>query len=305
MSASSMALPQPTPTQLARGIAGAVPAELSKSPLLGILGVVTGAGVVTLTSRMISLGVPDLKGHLGFSYDEGAWIGTAFDVGLMFIGPFTVYLGGLMGPRRILLAAATIFTLLCIFLPFIHSYSLLIVATCFGGTGVWNLLSADAHVCAAQHSSPVSSVHDCSLRLVRGFCCKYRAIALRLVPKSSFLGMDVLEFGGNHAADDVVHLLGHTEISSLQKNTARRQASRDFYMRARVLHWSWLRASKVKGSTGGTLEYSPRYSPAARSCCYALWYVVCAAPILWLICLTCGNGTRFCWALDFSSFAFF
>jgi DHA2 family multidrug resistance protein len=133
MSASSMALPRPTPTQLARGIAGAVPADLSKSPLLGILGVVTGAGVVTLTSRMISLGVPDLKGHLGFSYDEGAWIGTAFDVGLMFIGPFTVYLGGLMGPRRILLAAATIFTLLCIFLPFVHSYSLLIVATCLAG----------------------------------------------------------------------------------------------------------------------------------------------------------------------------
>jgi len=133
MSASSMALPQPTPTQLARGIAGAVPADLSKSPLLGILGVVTGAGVVTLTSRMISLGVPDLKGHLGFSYDEGAWIGTAFDVGLMFIGPFTVYLGGLMGPRRILLTAATIFTLLCIFLPFVHSYSLLIVATCLAG----------------------------------------------------------------------------------------------------------------------------------------------------------------------------
>jgi DHA2 family multidrug resistance protein len=133
MSASSMALPQPTPTQLARGIAGAVPADLSKSPLLGILGVVTGAGVVTLTSRMISLGVPDLKGHLGFSYDEGAWIGTAFDVGLMFIGPFTVYLGGLMGPRRILLTAATIFTLLCIFLPFVNSYSLLIVATCLAG----------------------------------------------------------------------------------------------------------------------------------------------------------------------------
>jgi DHA2 family multidrug resistance protein len=133
MSASSIALPQPTPTQLARGIAGAVPADLSKSPLLGILGVVTGAGVVTLTSRMISLGLPDLKGHLGFSYDGGAWIATAFDVGLMFIGPFTVYLGGLMGPRRILLAAATIFTLLCIYLPFIHSYSFLIVALCLAG----------------------------------------------------------------------------------------------------------------------------------------------------------------------------
>ena len=133
MSASSIALPQPSPAQLARGIAGAVPGTLSKSPLLGILGVVTGAGVVTLTSRMISLGLPDLKGHLGFSYDQGAWIGTAFDVGLMFIGPFTVFLGGLMGPRRILLAAATIFTVLCIFLPFIHSYALLILTMALAG----------------------------------------------------------------------------------------------------------------------------------------------------------------------------
>jgi len=30
----------------------------------------------------------------------------------MFIGPFTVYLGGLMGPRRILLTAAALFTVL-------------------------------------------------------------------------------------------------------------------------------------------------------------------------------------------------
>src|SRR5271155_3682969 len=133
MAASAAALPQPTPVQLARGIAGAVPAEISKSPLLGILGVIIGAGVVTLTSRMISLGLPDFKGHLGFGYDESAWIGTAFDVGLMFIGPFTVYLGGLIAPRRILLTAAAMFTLISIFLPLIHNYGLVIVAVCLAG----------------------------------------------------------------------------------------------------------------------------------------------------------------------------
>src|SRR6202167_404770 len=133
MAASAAALPQPTPAQLARGIAGAVPGELSKSPLLGILGVITGAGIVTLTSRMISLGLPDLKGHQGFGYDESAWIGTAFDVGLMFIGPFTVYLGGLIPPRRILLTAAASFTLLSIFVPLIHNYALVIVALGLAG----------------------------------------------------------------------------------------------------------------------------------------------------------------------------
>ena len=133
MSASTVALPQPTPAQLARGIAGAVPGELSQSPLLGILGVIIGAGVVTLTSRMISLGLPDFKGHRGFGYDESAWIATAFDVGLMFIGPFTVYLGGLIAPRRILLTAAALFTLISIFLPLVHNYALVIVAVGLAG----------------------------------------------------------------------------------------------------------------------------------------------------------------------------
>jgi len=118
---------------IARAAAGAMPAEVSTKPLLGILGVVTGAGVVTLTSRMISLGMPDFRGLHGFGYDESAWIGTAFDVGLMFIGPFTVYLGGLMGPRRILLTAAALFTVLLIFLPLVHSYSLVIVMALLGG----------------------------------------------------------------------------------------------------------------------------------------------------------------------------
>ncbi len=94
---------------------------------------ITGAGVVTLTSRMISLGLNDFKGHRGFGFDDSAWIGTAFDIGLMFIGPFTVYLGGLMGPRRILLGAAAMFTLLLIVLPTIHSYPLLLVAMLLAG----------------------------------------------------------------------------------------------------------------------------------------------------------------------------
>jgi MFS transporter, DHA2 family, multidrug resistance protein len=124
---------RPSPVDIARTVAAAMPAEVSSKPLLGILGVVTGAGVVTLTSRMISLGMPDFRGLHGFGYDESAWIGSAFDAGLMFIGPFTVYLGGLMGPRRILLTAAALFTVLFTFLPFAHSYTLVIAMALLGG----------------------------------------------------------------------------------------------------------------------------------------------------------------------------
>ena len=48
-------------------------------------------------------------------------------------GPFSVYLGGLLGPRRILLFAAGVFTATCAFLPLIHSYSLLVAALIVAG----------------------------------------------------------------------------------------------------------------------------------------------------------------------------
>src|SRR5262249_7131425 len=89
--------------------------------------------IVTLTGRMISLGLADLKGNVGMSFDDGAWVSSAFNIALMFIGPFTVYVGALLGPRRVLFIAATSFTVICFFAPFIHSCSLLITAMVLAG----------------------------------------------------------------------------------------------------------------------------------------------------------------------------
>ena len=133
MASSSIAIPGNAPVRIAQSAAASMPAELSKSPLLGILGVIIGAGVVTLTGRMISLGLADLKGSLGFGFDDGAWISSAYNIALMFIGPFTVYVGALFGARRVLFFAATSFTLICLVAPFIHSYSLMIFAMVLAG----------------------------------------------------------------------------------------------------------------------------------------------------------------------------
>src|SRR6201987_4447752 len=125
---------RPLPSaELAHAAAVAIPSEISTRPLVGILGVLIGAGLVTLTGRMLSLGLADLKGHLGISYDAGAWLDSAYNASIMFIGPFSVYLGGLLGPRRILLFAAGIFAVTCTFLPLIHSFSLLVAALIVAG----------------------------------------------------------------------------------------------------------------------------------------------------------------------------
>src|SRR5580704_13689658 len=132
MAASTITI-RPAAVEIAHAVAAVIPSEVSTRPLLGILGVVTGAGLVTLAGRMLSLGLADLKGHVGISLDDGAWLDSAFNASLMFIGPFTVYVGGLLGPRRVLLLAAGLFTVTSLFLPLIHSYSLLVAGLIVAG----------------------------------------------------------------------------------------------------------------------------------------------------------------------------
>src|SRR5271170_1238199 len=133
MAATTITTRSPTPLEVARATATAIPSELSTRPLLGIIGVLIGAGLVTLTGRMLTMGLADLKGHVGISYDQGAWLDSAYNASIMFIGPFSVYIGGLLGPRRVLLFASAIFAATCAYLPLIHSYSLLVAALIVAG----------------------------------------------------------------------------------------------------------------------------------------------------------------------------
>ena len=92
-----------------------------------------GAGIATLAARFLSLGLADLRGHLGIGVDEGAWIGTAFNAATMFIGPLTVYLGALLGTRPVLLVCSGVFAIVSACLPFAHSYSVLILLLAIAG----------------------------------------------------------------------------------------------------------------------------------------------------------------------------
>src|SRR5580658_1305390 len=111
---------------------------LSTHPLLGVAGVLLGAMIATCTGRLMSVGLADLRGALHLGVDEASWINTAFNASLMFIGPFSVYLGGLLGARRVLLACAALFTLVSVVLPFAPNLpvmlALLVLAGLTAGT---------------------------------------------------------------------------------------------------------------------------------------------------------------------------
>src|SRR4030095_12180631 len=120
MTATTTPIARPDRQDGVSALAAALPADLSHSPVLGIIGVVLGAGIVSLAGRLLGLGLADLKGNVGIGFDQGAWIGGAINVALTLIGPFTVYLGALIGPRRILLVSAAVFTIVSACLPFVH-----------------------------------------------------------------------------------------------------------------------------------------------------------------------------------------
>src|SRR5215510_16483726 len=80
-------------------------ALLHQNPYVGTLGVFLAAGLATLNGRMINVGLPDIRGAMGFGFDEASWIPTTYNMALMFIGPFSVFLGAMLGARRVLLCA--------------------------------------------------------------------------------------------------------------------------------------------------------------------------------------------------------
>src|SRR5580704_6394236 len=102
-------------------------------PLLGVAGVLLGAMIATCSGRLMSVGLADIRGALHLGVDEASWINTSFNASMMFIGPFSVYLGGLLGPRRVLLACAWIFTVVSFLIPLCHSLPLVIGLLIIGG----------------------------------------------------------------------------------------------------------------------------------------------------------------------------
>ena len=106
---------------------------IKPNPYIGTLGVFLGAGIGTLFGRLLSVGLPDLRGALGLGVDEAAWIPTAYNMALMFMGPFSVFIGGLLGVRRVLLCTTPIFIVASVLLPFSPNLTVMLVLQVIAG----------------------------------------------------------------------------------------------------------------------------------------------------------------------------
>ena len=114
-----------------------IPLKLAVKPnaYLGTLGVFLGAGITTLFGRLLSIGLPDLRGTLSLGVDEAAWIPTAYNMALMFMGPFSIYLGALLGIRRVLLWGTSVFVVATVLMPFSPNLTVMLALQVIAGIG--------------------------------------------------------------------------------------------------------------------------------------------------------------------------
>ena len=106
---------------------------LATNPYVGVLGVFLGASIATLNGRLVSVGLPDLRGALGFGFDDASWIPTVLNMATMFIGVFAVFLGSVYGIRRVLLVAGAMFTVTSLLLPLFSGLAAMLVLQAIAG----------------------------------------------------------------------------------------------------------------------------------------------------------------------------
>src|SRR5580692_6865791 len=109
------------------------------NPYIGIVGVFLGATLATMNARLVSVGLPDLRGALGLGFDQASWLSTTLNMAMMFSGCFVVFVSAAwFGPRRILIPASLLFALSSALLPFAHGLggmlTLMVIAGLSSGT---------------------------------------------------------------------------------------------------------------------------------------------------------------------------
>ena len=127
-----------------------------------------GAATATLNGRLVSVGLPDLRGALGFGFDEASWIPTVLNMGMMFIGVFAAFLGAAYGIRRVLMITGVVFTVASILLPFFSSLCGNAAAAGDRGNVFRRLLHFDAHFRRAQSAAQTPPLRR------RGLCLGHR-----------------------------------------------------------------------------------------------------------------------------------
>src|SRR6266446_2999903 len=133
---ATMPIPAP-PIHSAAGVA-----TRCNRPFVGVAAVLVGAFISTVNTRITTMGLADIRGALGYGFDEGSWVTTVFSAAQMMVAPSAAWLGMVFGTRRFLLWASIIFALSSLLPPFIRDYDTVIALQFVRGLAVGTFIPA-------------------------------------------------------------------------------------------------------------------------------------------------------------------
>jgi DHA2 family multidrug resistance protein len=102
-------------------------------PWLGIVAVLMGTFISTLNGRLSTFGLADIRGAVHAGFDQGAWITTSYTAAQMLIAPIAIWIGGVYGPRRVLMEAAGAYAVISFITPFSTDLPMLLVLQFLAG----------------------------------------------------------------------------------------------------------------------------------------------------------------------------
>lgn len=117
--------PVPTPA--------AVPPAFNARVITGLMGVLVAVVIAQVNDHVTDIAMADIRGALGVSHDGGSWLGTAYQVMQVSAMMAAPWFSVTFSLRRFTIAAVAVFALLGIALPFVTTFSALLVLRGFQG----------------------------------------------------------------------------------------------------------------------------------------------------------------------------
>lgn len=108
---------QPTDVPLVLGV---------PRPVFAAAAVLLGSFLVGFDTRLFSVGLPDLRGAFGLSYDQGAWLNTFATAPQILIAPAVAWLAATFGVRRVLFWPSLVYAAISFVLPQVRDWHLLV-----------------------------------------------------------------------------------------------------------------------------------------------------------------------------------
>lgn len=109
----------------ARPFTDPAPAHACTRPVYAAAAVLLGSFLVGFDTRLFSIGLPDLRGAFGLTFDQGAWLNTLVTAPQILIAPSVAWLAATFGVRRVLFWPSIIYAVISLVIPTVTHWELL------------------------------------------------------------------------------------------------------------------------------------------------------------------------------------